>query len=123
LSSFDFPKFALGCVEPLGLISLITWEQSSLKCIREDTDFSELLEGEEGATMDFPLSRAWWALIFNLLLALEDFTGEWGASWTMGLIGGGEGRDKLGQPRCWETIGWTISFHPSFSGTSGCNEM
>jgi hypothetical protein len=27
---------------------LITWEQLSLKCIREDTDLSEPLEGEEG---------------------------------------------------------------------------
>jgi len=80
------------------------WEQSSLKCIREDTDLLEPLEGEEGATMDFPLSRAWWASIFNLwasvfnlLLAWEDCTSEWsGAAWTMGLIGGGAGNVKLG---------------------------
>jgi hypothetical protein len=75
------------------------WEQSSLKCIREDMDLSEPLEGEEGATMDFPLSRAWWASLFNILLAWEDCTGEWsGATWTMGLIGGRAGKDKLGQP-------------------------
>jgi hypothetical protein len=55
--------------------------------------------------MDFPLSRAWWASVFNLLLAWEDFTGEWGASWTIWLLGGGAGKDKLGQPRCWETVG------------------
>jgi hypothetical protein len=51
LSPFDFPEFASGCIEPLGLISLITWEQSSLKCIREDTDLSDPLEGEEGVGM------------------------------------------------------------------------
>jgi hypothetical protein len=30
LSPFDFPEFAFGCAEPLGIISLIMWEQSSL---------------------------------------------------------------------------------------------
>jgi hypothetical protein len=99
LSPLDFPEFAFGCAEPLGLIPLIMWEQSSLKCIREDTDISKSLEGEEGATMDFPLSSAWWDSIFNLLLAWEDCTSKWlGATWTMGLKGGGEGKDKLGQP-------------------------
>jgi hypothetical protein len=76
LLPLDFPEFAFGCVDPLGLISLITWEQSSLKCIREDTNLSEPLEGEEGKSTTFPLSRAWWASVFNLLLAWEDFTGE-----------------------------------------------
>jgi hypothetical protein len=76
MSPLDFSKFALGCVEPLGLISLITWEQSSLKCIQEDMDLSESLEGEEGATMFFPLSSAWWDSVFNLLLAWEDLNGE-----------------------------------------------
>jgi hypothetical protein len=52
-------------------------------------DLLEPLEGEEGAAVDFPLSRAWWASVFNILLAWEDFTGEWSvATWTMGLIGG-----------------------------------
>jgi hypothetical protein len=47
--------------------------------------------------MDVNLSRAWWASIFNLLIAWEDCTGEWaGASWTILLTGGGAGRDKLG---------------------------
>jgi hypothetical protein len=46
---------------------MITWEQSSLKCIREDTHLSEPLEGEEGAAVAFPLSREWWASNFNLL--------------------------------------------------------
>jgi hypothetical protein len=86
-------------------------------------DFSEPLEGEEGAAVAFPLSRAWWASVFNLSLAWEDFTGEWSvAAWTMGLIGGGAGKDKLGQPRCWETVGWTIYCHPSFPGTLDRNE-
>jgi hypothetical protein len=98
LSPLDFPEFALGCAEPLGLILLIMWEQSSLKCIREDAYLSESLEGEEGAAVDFPLSNSWWALVFNLLLAWEDFTGEWlGAAWEMGLTGGGGDKDKLGQ--------------------------
>jgi hypothetical protein len=59
-----------------------------------------------------------------LFPAWEDCTGECaGASWTIGLTGGGGVvRDKLGQPRCWDTVGWTISCHPSFLGTSGCNE-
>jgi hypothetical protein len=123
LSPLDFLEFSFGCVEPLGLILLITWEQSSLKCIREDTDLSKPLEGEEGVAVAFPLSRAWWASIFNILLAWEDCTGEWsGVAWKMGLIGEGAGKDKLGQPRCLEIVGWTISYHPSFSGTSGCKE-
>jgi hypothetical protein len=121
--TFPTNRAITGCTDPLGLISLITCEQSSLKCIWKDTDLSEPLEGEEGAAMDFPLSRAWWTFIFNLFLAWEDCTDEWsGASWTMGLIGGGAGKDKLVQPQCWDTTGWTISYHPSFSKTSGCNE-
>jgi hypothetical protein len=76
LSPLDFYEFAFGCAETLGLISLITWEQSSLKCIWEETDLSEPLAGEEGETVAFPLSREWWALVFNLLLAWEDFIGE-----------------------------------------------
>jgi hypothetical protein len=40
--------------------------------MQEDTDLSEPLEGEEGATMDFPLLGAWWAYVFNLLLEWED---------------------------------------------------
>ena len=55
LSPLDFPEFALGCAEPLGLILLITWEELSLKFIWEDTDFSESLEGEEGTAVGFPL--------------------------------------------------------------------
>jgi hypothetical protein len=99
LSPLDFPEFSFGCAEPLGLILMITWEQSSLKCIWEDMDLSEPLEGEEGAIVDFPLSRAWWASVFNLFLAWEDCTGEWSwATWEMGLIGGGADKDKLGQP-------------------------
>ena len=98
LSPLDFPEFAFGCAELLGLISLIMWEQSSLKCIREDIDLSEPMEGEEGATMNFPLSRAWCASFFNLLLVWEDYTGEWGVAWTISLLGGGAGKDKLVQP-------------------------
>jgi hypothetical protein len=64
----------------------------------------------------FPFSGAWWALVFNLLLAWEDCAGEWaGESWKILLLGRGAGKDKLGQPRSWETVGWTISRHSSFS--------
>ena len=59
-------------------------------------DLSEPLEGEEGEAVAFPLSRAWWALFFNLLLAWEDCTGEWGAAWKICLLSGGVGKDKLG---------------------------
>jgi hypothetical protein len=45
--------------------------------MREDMDLAESFEGEEGAIVDFPLSGAWWALVFNLFLAWEDCTGEW----------------------------------------------
>jgi hypothetical protein len=97
LSSLDFPEFDFVCADLLGLISLITWEQSSLKCIREHTDLLEPLEGEEGEAVDFPLSSAWWALVFNLLLAWEDCTGEWSwEDWTMGFKGEGVGKDNLG---------------------------
>ena len=86
-------------------------------------DLVESFEGEEGETMNFPLSGAWWDLVFNIFLAWEDRTGEWSReAWTMGFKGGGEDKDKLGQPRCWETVGWTISCHPSFSETFGCKE-
>jgi hypothetical protein len=96
LSPLDYHEFAFGCADPLGLISFITWEQSSLKCIREDMNLSEALEGEEGATMAFPLLRA---SFFNLLLAWEDFTAKWsGVSWEMGLTGRGVGKHNLGQP-------------------------
>jgi hypothetical protein len=97
LSPFDLSEFAFGCAEPLGLISLITSEKSSLKFIWEDTDLSEPLEGEEVETMAFPFLGAWWALIFNLLLALEGIIGEsTRISSKNCLIGGGEGKDKLG---------------------------
>jgi hypothetical protein len=86
MSPLDFTEFSFSCAEPLGLISLIMWEQSSLKCIWEDTDLSYPLEGEEGAAVAFPLLRAWWASVFNLLLAWEDFIGKWsGEAWAMGL--------------------------------------
>jgi hypothetical protein len=52
--------------------------------MREEIDLSKPLEGEEGDEMDFPLLGAWWALVFNLLLAWEDLTGEWtGEAWTI----------------------------------------
>jgi hypothetical protein len=79
--------------------------------MREDTNLVESFEGEEGATTTFPLSGARWASVFNLLLAWEYCTSEWTwEAWTIQLTGGGAGRDKLGQPRCWETSRWTISF-------------
>jgi hypothetical protein len=74
--------------EPLGFISLITWEESSLRGICEDTDLSESSEGEEGAVA---------ASFFNLLLVWEYFTSEWlGEYWTMGFKGGGAGKDMFG---------------------------
>jgi hypothetical protein len=99
------------------------WEQSSLECIREDMDLSKPLEGEEREIVDFPLSSAWCASVFNILIEWEDCTSERSSeAWAMRLIGKGTGKDKLGQPRCWENVGWTISCHPSFSGTSGRND-
>jgi hypothetical protein len=54
----------------------MTWEQSSLKCIWDDTDLAESLEGEEGAATTFPLSCIWRALILSLFLVWEDCIGE-----------------------------------------------
>jgi hypothetical protein len=54
----------------------MTREQSSLKCIWDDTDLYESLEGEEGATTTLPLSCTWCASVLSLLLAWEDCTGE-----------------------------------------------
>jgi hypothetical protein len=52
--------------------------------MREDTDLTKSFEGEEGVVVDFPLSGASWALVFNLLLAWEDYIGEWTrAAWTI----------------------------------------
>jgi hypothetical protein len=52
--------------------------------MREDMDLAESLEGEEGETMTFPLSRVWWASVFNLLVAWEYYTSEWtGTTWTI----------------------------------------
>jgi hypothetical protein len=107
LSPFDFPELALGCVETLGLISLITCEQSSLKCMQDETDLTESLEGEEGEISTFPLSCVLWVSILSLFLEWEYCTDECeGEIWKFRLIGGGGAdRDKLGQPRCWETVG------------------
>jgi hypothetical protein len=68
--------------------------------MQDETDLAESLEGEEGVATDFPLSSAWWASFFSLLLVWEYCTGECaGSSWTIWLTGGGGvGRDKLGQP-------------------------
>jgi len=52
----------------------MTWEQSSLKCIWDDMDLVESLEGEEGAATAFPLSCMWWDLVLSLLLVWEDVT-------------------------------------------------
>jgi hypothetical protein len=86
LSPPDFPEIALSWEELLGFISLITWEQSSFKCIRE-----------EGEATTFHLLYAWWASVFNLLLEWEDFSREWlGVAWAMGSKGGGEGKVTFG---------------------------
>jgi hypothetical protein len=54
--------------------------------MRDETNLAESFEGEEGETTTFPLSGAWWALIFNLFLVWEDCTGECaGEAWTIGL--------------------------------------
>ena len=93
LSPLDFLELALGWAEPLGFISLITWEQSSLRCICEDMDLSKSSEGGEGAAVDFPLSNAWWDPVFNLFLVWEYFTGEWwGVALTIGFKGVGVGK-------------------------------
>jgi hypothetical protein len=44
--------------------------------MQDEIDLAESLEGEEGATTNFPLSGAWWASVFNLLLVWEDCMGE-----------------------------------------------
>ena len=76
LSPFESPELALGCVEPKGLISLMICEQPSLKCMQDETDLVESLEGEEGEATTFPLSCMWWASILSLFLVWEDYTGE-----------------------------------------------
>ena len=70
-------------------------------------DFPESFEREEGETTTFPLSCVWWDSVLSLLIGWKDCTGECaGEIWTIGLTRGqGEGRDKLGQPRCWEIAG------------------
>jgi hypothetical protein len=75
----------------------MTWEQSSLKYIRDDTDLVESLEGEEGEATTFPLSCMWWASILSIFLAWEDCAGECAEEiWKFGLTrGGGAGRDKF----------------------------
>jgi hypothetical protein len=52
--------------------------------MQQDTYFVESFEGEEGATMDFPLSREWWASIFKIFLSCKDCIGELtGEAWTI----------------------------------------
>jgi hypothetical protein len=65
--------------------------------MREDTDLAESFEGEEWVAVSFPLSGSWQSSVFNIFLAWKDCASEWtGACWTILLIGGGVGRDKLG---------------------------
>jgi hypothetical protein len=75
--------------------------------MRDETYLVESLEGEEGETSTFPLSCMWWDSVLSLFIAWEDCTGECaGEIWTFGLTsGGGVGRDKSVQPRCWDTVG------------------
>jgi hypothetical protein len=50
--------------------------------MREDMDLAESSEGEEGEATTFPFLGAWWASMFNLFLAWEDYTHEWtGEAW------------------------------------------
>jgi hypothetical protein len=74
--------------------------------MQDEMDLVESLEGEEGATTTFPLSCVWWASVLSLLLVWEDCIGECAREiLVIGLTGGGGAyRDKLGQPRCWETV-------------------
>jgi hypothetical protein len=52
--------------------------------MRHDMDLGESFEGEEGEVVAFPLSQAWWALMFNLFIVWEDYIGEWaGEAWTI----------------------------------------
>jgi hypothetical protein len=73
----------------------------------DETDLAESLEGEEGEATTFPFSCMWWASILIIFILWEDYTSECaGEIWTFGLIGGGGvGRGRFGQPRCWETVG------------------
>jgi hypothetical protein len=75
-------------------------QKSSLKCMWDETNLVESLEGEEGETKSSHLSCAWWDSFLSLFLVWEDYTGECGGEiWTIGLIHGeGVDRDKLGQP-------------------------
>jgi hypothetical protein len=75
--------------------------------MRDEKVLDESIEGEEGVTTNFPLSCIWWALVLSLFLAWEDCIGECaGEIWKFGLgVGGGVGRNKFGQPRCWDTAG------------------
>jgi hypothetical protein len=74
--------------------------------MRDETDLAESLEGEEGTTTTFPLSCAWWDSVLSLLIVWEECTGDCvGEIWIIGLTSGGAGREKLGQPRCWKTVG------------------
>jgi hypothetical protein len=86
---------------------LRTWEQESLKCIRDDTNLDESLEGEEGETTTFPLLCMWWDSILSPLLVWEDYTSEFaGGIWTFGLTGGGgTSKEIFFQPQWWETVG------------------
>jgi hypothetical protein len=78
----------------------MTCEQSSFKCIHDDTDLVESLEGEEGEATTFPLSCIWRASVLSLFLVWEDCTGECaGEIWEFGLTGGGGAgvaKDKFG---------------------------
>jgi hypothetical protein len=84
-------------------MALTTWDQSSFKWRREDTDLEESVNGLEGEVVTFPLSGTICEMsVFNLLLAWEDYTGD--ASWvacTIGLTrgGGGNGSETVDQPR------------------------
>ena len=75
--------------------------------MRDETDLVESLEGEDRVATSFPLSCMWWTSFLILLLVWEDYTSECaGEILKFGLAGGGGvGRDKFGQPRCWETVG------------------
>jgi hypothetical protein len=58
-------------------MALITWEQSSLRWRHEDTDLEGSVDGLEGEATSFPFPYTCCGiLVFNILLACEDCTGE-----------------------------------------------
>jgi hypothetical protein len=54
----------------------MTWEKSSLKCIREDIELDESLEGEEWEETYLTFSCTWATSVLSRFIAWEDGAGE-----------------------------------------------